>query len=78
MVLTRLKKNDKGRTAYDWAVREEHKSAIEMLKNCANQDSVSAHGPSSGPLTPDFATALVKTVLPVSRSLSRVSRCCAT
>ena len=25
-------KNDKGETAYDWAVREEHKSAIEMLK----------------------------------------------
>ena len=26
-------KNDKGETAYDWAVREEHKTAIELLKN---------------------------------------------
>ena len=26
-------KNDKGETAYDWAVREEHKLAIDLLKN---------------------------------------------
>lgn len=26
-------KNDKGETAYDWAVREEHKMAIDLLKN---------------------------------------------
>ena len=28
-------KNDKGETAYDWAVREEHKSVIDQLKKAA-------------------------------------------
>jgi ankyrin repeat protein len=25
-------KNDKGETALDWAIREEHKSAIDLLR----------------------------------------------
>jgi ankyrin repeat protein len=28
-------KNDKGETAYDWAVREEHKPVIDLLKKAS-------------------------------------------